>query len=145
MLSTEPKIFVLSFNGSMSCVSVNARHVGKNSYEILNNSEYTDNNEAMCFYEFYPGDIVELSTHTLYDGTMGLRAFKLIKEGHWRDRKFNIFKFNATLHGLTINRRTAENFKEEIKRVINQNINGNNFYPDLLKTVNKLHKLLSND
>jgi len=143
MTATADKIYIQLLDGSTAYVPINARQITDNKYEILADSEYTDYVDALYLFEFYPGDIVELSAHTFSGGTAGQVATKLVKQGQWQDRKFNEFKFKATLGQLSITKQIADNYKEEIKRVINESKAGQFFYPTLLETTDKLSKLLA--
>jgi hypothetical protein len=135
------KIYVQLLDGTTVWAPVNAKRIDDNQYEILEDKEYTENINPLSLHEFYPGDIVEVGQHTFKNGTIGQVAKKLIKVGQWSDRKYNVFKFKATVGQITIDKETAELYQHEIDRLKNEQLNGQFIYPSLVVTVNKLYKL----
>jgi hypothetical protein len=125
-------------------VPIDAKKVADNQYEILEDKEYTDYIDPLYLHEFYPGDIVELGFHTFVDGTTGQVAIRLIREGQWPDRKYNVFKFRATIGQLVKDKKTADFYQIEIERVKKENLNGQFFYPSLIDTTEKLDNLIKN-
>ena len=115
-MSTD-KIYIQLLDGSTAWASVDATKVADNQYKILDDKEFTDYVDPLYLHEFYPGDTVELEPHTFMDGTKGQVAKKLVNMGQWSDRRFNEFKFKATLGQLTINQQTADKYQDEIARV----------------------------
>ena len=135
------KIHVQLLDGTSVWTPVNAKRIDDHQYEILEDKEYTENIDPLYLHEFYPGDIVEVGHNTFENGITGQVAKKLIKAGHWSDRKYNIFKFKATVGQITINKETADLYQNEIDRLKKEHLNGQFFYPSLLETVNKLDKI----
>jgi len=132
------QIYIQLLDGTTVLVPVNAIKLLNNQYEILDDKEFTGYFDSSDIYEFYPGDIVELEQHKFSDGKTGLVATKLINIGQWSDRKFNEFRFKATLGQLKVNKQTADKYRDEISRILKQKSSGQFIYPDLLNTIDKL-------
>jgi len=139
------KLYIQLLDGTTIWVPVNVNRIGNNQYMILEDNEYTDYTHPLYLHEFYPGDVVESGIQTQQDGTTIEIAQKLINEGQWTDRKFNVFKFKATLGQLPINKMTADCYQNEINRVKNEYADGQFFYPSLMNTVEKLARILVNE
>ncbi len=137
------KIYIQLLDGSTAWAPVDAKRISDNIYEILEDKEYTDYVHPLYLHEFYPGDIVELGQHTFENGTIGQVAKKLVKKGHWTDREYNVFKFNATLGQIAIDKKTADLYLNEIKRFKIEYLNGQFFYPSLIETVDKLEIIIN--
>jgi hypothetical protein len=136
------KIYIQLLDGSTTWTLVRARKVSVDQYEILEDKQYTECIHPLYLHEFYPGDIVGLGSHTFRDGTTGQVALRLVKEGRWPERKYNVFKFKATVGQLTIDKKTAELYKKEIERLKKENLMGQFFYPSLIEANEKLDKLI---
>jgi len=131
-------------DGTDVWVPIDARNIKGSEYEILDNKVYDDPDPNELF-EFFPGDIVELESKTFKDGNKGQVATRLIIKGNWPDRKFNKFKYMATLGKLTIDLNTAEMYIEEIERLKKEFNEDQFFYPAMIETLNKLVNLLKNN
>jgi len=142
-MSTE-KIYIQLLDDSTAWVPTKAEKLEENRFKILEEGEFLEfplDEWPLHLFEFWPGDIVELGTHTFSDGHKGLIASKLIESGHWPERKFAEFKFKATMGQLEINEETADIFKLEIERIKSENSKGEFFYPAILGTIKKLEEL----
>jgi len=139
---TIQKVYVHLIDGTDVWVPINVKHIQNGQFEIIENKEYNEIGSDELF-EFFPGDVVELDDHILSDGTKKQIAKTLISKGKWPDRKFNEFKYKATLKQLNIDQQTAQLFRVEIKRVKAEYSAGQIFYPTIIETVNKLDRLIN--
>ncbi|MFD0975401.1 hypothetical protein [Salinimicrobium gaetbulicola] len=139
---TVKKIYVHLIDGTDVWVPVDAIKVNPEQFEILAGDEYTHIDDPNYFFEFYPGDLVELSSHTFSNGKKEKVAKKLIRYGQSEDRKLNEFKFKATKLQLKFDRLTANMYRKEIERIKQQHAAGHVFYPAILETVEKLESLI---
>lgn len=137
---TTQKIYIRLIDGTNVWVPIIAKLIQGDQFKILENPEY-DDLETNELYEFFPGDKVELEQHVFKDGSKGKVAKKLISKGQWTDRDYNEFKFKATLGQLSLDKETANKYRNEIERVKKEKNSGKYFYPSLLDTVEKLDNL----
>jgi len=138
---TLQKIYIHLIDGTDVWVLINARQIREGQFEIANNHEYNEAGNHELF-QFFPGDVVELDEHVLPDGTKRKVAKKLVSQGQWPDRKFHEFKYKATLKQLSIDKQTADFFREEIDRIKTAYSNGEIFYPTVIETLSKLDNLI---
>lgn len=141
-MATE-KIYIQLLDGATAYIPVNAIRLSNSQFQILDDKEFKDYVDTLYVHEFYPGDIVELGPHKFHDGSTGEVALKLIKSGQWPDRKLNEFKFKATLGQLTIDRLTANNYRNEIEKIKISIAKGQIFYQDILDAINSLDNLIN--
>lgn len=141
MTLTTQRVYVHLIDGTDIWIPVNARIVQDNQYEILDDSEFKDDADPNYLFKFYPGDIVEIGTHTFEDGKKGVVAKKLISQGQWQNRKYNDFLFKATLGQLNIDTYTADKYRDEVERVKEEQSAGQAFYPAIVDTIDKLEGL----
>jgi len=139
---SKDKIYIQLLDGSITWTLVRAKIVSDNQYEILEDAQYTEYVDPLYLHEFYPGDIVGLGSLRFIDGTTGQVAIRLVKEGQWNDRKYNAFKFKATVGQLAIDKNTAEFYMTEIERIKKEKFMGQFLYPSLIETAEKLDKLI---
>lgn len=135
---TAEKIYIQLLDGATVFVPVNATRLSDNQYKILDDKEFTDYVDSLYVHEFYPGDIVELEPYKFSNGSKGFVATKLIAAGQWPDRKLNEFKFKAVLGQISIDKESADKYRDEIAKIIKQKSAGQLIYPSLLDTVDKL-------
>jgi hypothetical protein len=102
MTLTTRKIYVHLIDGTDVWVPVEAKEIGEDQYEILDNVEYDDLDTSELF-EFFPGDIVKLGQRTFSEGKTGAVARDLVKASSRTDRKYWEFMFLATEGRLEIN------------------------------------------
>lgn len=139
---TIQQIYIHLIDGTDVWVPVNARWIRDAQFEILDNNTYHEVNSTELF-EFFPGDIIETEERALFDGIKGPVAAKLIVTGPWPDRKFNEFKYKASLKKLNIDKQTAQTFRTEIERVKKEVSAGQIFYPTIIETTNQLDILIN--
>lgn len=135
------KVYVQLLDGTTAWVTVNARQLDLNLYEILADQEFTDYIDPNYLHEFYPGDVVELATHRFLDGSVGQVASRLVTAGKWPDRKLNEFKFRATLGQLDIHPDTLAEYKHEIEYITTDHRLGQFYYPKIIETIETLQNL----
>jgi len=126
------KIYVHLIDGSDAWVPIEARQIDRNKYLILDDSEYTDNDPSVLF-EYYPGDIVEVEDSL--EEEYQFKASKLITPSNRPDRKYFLFKFKSTLRLMPTSIDTAEEFKDEIKRIKDEITTGQFVYRGIKETI----------
>lgn len=75
-------VYIHKIEGTEVWIPVKARRVSDNQFELLNDKEFNDLDEADRL-DNYPGDIVTLQEHVFSDGEMG----KVVKELIYRPKK----------------------------------------------------------
>jgi hypothetical protein len=117
-------------------VPIDAQKLSEHQYKILESIEYSDFEEfPFHIYEFWPGDIIELTDFEFSDGNNGKVASRLVKSGNWPNRKLREFKFKASLKQLSNDRQTVIHYFEEIKCVKNEIAKGKFNYQQVIDYV----------
>ena len=133
---TTEKIYINLLDGSTCWVPVDAQKMSEYQYKILESIEYSDFEEfPFHIYEYWPGDIIEISDHEFSDGNNGKIASRLVKSGNWPNRKLREFKFKASLKRLSNDRETVNYYFEEIKCVKNEIAIGKFNYQEVIDFV----------
>ena len=109
------KILVHVIEGAESWVPIDAQEISTYQYMILNDIEYEDI-DIGTFFEFYPGDIVVVED--AFDEEYQFKALKISSFGSYPDRKYFHFKYKATLRQIPATPEKAEEFKDEIFRML---------------------------
>lgn len=135
------KIYINLLDNVPVWIPIDARPLGDNKFEILNDEEFSDYIGPLSFHEFFPGDIVELDIHVFSDGKDGLVAARLIKAGNWPDRKLKEFKFKAAMGQLVFDDFTAEKYKLEIDIVRKEISQGQIYYQSIHDTIDNFKML----
>lgn len=139
---TISKIYVQLLDGSTAWVPINGKQIADNVYQVLDDPEFDGwEDHPLYIFEFYPGDLIELVEHTFSDGQIGLVAGRLVKEGEWKDRRMNEFKFKATFGQLIIDKQTAIKYRKEIERIKTDISNGEVFYNGIHDSIDNFKKL----
>jgi len=133
---TSEKIYIRLLDGATCWVPIDAFKESENRYKIIESSDYTEFEEFPDhIYEFWPGDIVELSDHEFMDGTKGKVASRLIEYGSWPGRKLREFKFRASLEILHSDLKTARHYHDEIRLVKDEIAKGEFNYQPVLNYI----------
>ncbi len=139
---TTEKIYIQLLDGATAFIPIEAMRLSSNQFQIVDNSEFTAYIDPLYIHEFYPGDIVELGLHQFQNGSTGEVALKLIKAGQWPDRKLNEFKFKATLGQLSVDKETANKYRNEIEKIKTSITKGQAYYQGILDVIDSLEKLI---
>ena len=139
-MSTE-EVYIRMIDGTCSLIPVSTTKVDKGYYKINADPSFNENNDPVCLFEFYPGDLVDAKNQEFQDGTLGLVGNTLINTGNWPDRKYLVFKFLATLNEIRVDKEVSIKYQDEIDRILTESKAGLYFYPALLEVVDRLKVL----
>jgi len=139
------RIYIKHLNTKPEWVGVDAIHVSDSTYRILASELFDDFTDPQRLFEYYPEDVVLVAPYQFNDGSFDLAAIQLVKAGDWPNRRLNEFLLKAYLKQIEINNTSLEVFADELAYVWQRKENGEDFYPEIVETLNALQRFKLNN